>query len=260
MNILIVDDEKIAIEAIVATAPFEKYGIDGVFTANSMQQAMGILQRERVDILLCDIEMPNGSGLDLIEWVNENCPKAVKLILSCHNEFEFAQQAVGLSCLLYILKPATPEALDKALAKASAKVLKSAADDRMMRFGEAYARKVTGTDDSEQTVVEKVNAYIREHITQDLSVDELAAKAFVSPNHLTRCFKKQYGRTVTEYIADYRMGLAEKLLKDTNLTVTAVSAKVGYANYAYFTKQFKKYSGYTPSQYRELSKSQDWKK
>lgn len=257
MNLLIVDDEKIAVDAIVATAPFEKYGIDSVFTANCMQQAIEILGREKVDILLCDIEMPNGSGLDLIKWVNENRPRVVKLILSCHNEFEFAQQAVGLSCLLYILKPATPDTMDKALAKASAMVLKSAADDRMMRFGEAYARKMVGTGDSEQTVVEKVNAYIREHITLDLSVDELAARAYVSPNHLTRCFKKQYGKTVTEYIIDYRMGLAEKLLKDTNLTVTAVSAKVGYANYAYFTRQFKKYSGYTPSQYRELLKQEE---
>ncbi len=257
MNLLIVDDEKFAIEGIMAAAPFEKYGIDGVLTANCMQQAVEILEREKVDILLCDIEMPNGSGLDLIKWVNENRPRVVKLILSCHNEFEFAQQAVGLSCLLYILKPATPEAMDKALAKASAKVLKSAADDRMMQFGEAYARKMVGADDSEQTVVEKVNAYIREHITSELSVDELSAKAFVSPNHLTRCFKKQYGMTVTEYIIDYRMGLAEKLLKDTNLTVTAVSAKVGYANYAYFTRQFKKYSGYTPSQYRELLRQKD---
>ena len=257
MNLLIVDDEKIAVDAIVATAPFEKYGIDSVFTANCMQQAIEILGREKVDILLCDIEMPNGSGLDLIKWVNENRPRVVKLILSCHNEFEFAQQAVGLSCLLYILKPATPDTMDRALAKASAMVLKSAADDRMMQFGEAYARKMVGIGDSEQTVVEKVNAYIREHITLDLSVDELAARAYVSPNHLTRCFKKQYGKTVTEYIIDYRMGLAEKLLKDTNLTVTAVSAKVGYANYAYFTRQFKKYSGYTPSQYRELLKQEE---
>ena len=80
---------------------------------------------------------------------------------------------------------------------------------------------------------------------------------FPYSRNLTRCFKKQYGKTVTEYIIDYRMGLAEKLLKDTDLTVTAVSAKVGYANYAYFTRQFKKYSGYTPSQYRELLRQKD---
>ena len=42
----------------------------------------------------------------------------------------------------------------------------------------------------------------------------------------------------------------EELLKDTNFTVTEVSAKIGYPNYAYFTKLFKKYSGYTPSAYR----------
>ena len=65
MNILLVDDEMLAIEAICAKAPFEKYGITNVLTANSMQQAQSILQDNRVDIVFCDIEMPSGSGLEL---------------------------------------------------------------------------------------------------------------------------------------------------------------------------------------------------
>ena len=54
-----------------------------------MQQAQSIIQDNRVDIVFCDIEMPSGSGLELMEWMNENYPGIVKIILSCHNEFEF---------------------------------------------------------------------------------------------------------------------------------------------------------------------------
>ena len=81
-------------------------------------------------------------------------------------------------------------------------------------------------------------------------MEELAAMVYLSQNQLARVFKKKYGKTVIEFIMEYRMNLAEELLKDTRFTVTEVSAKIGYPNYAYFTKLFKKHSGYTPSAYR----------
>ena len=95
-----------------------------------------------------------------------------------------------------------------------------------------------------------VECYIREHVDEELSVEKLAQIAYISPNYLTRCFKKKHGKTVVEYINDFRLGLAEEMLKNTSLTVTAISAKVGYANYSYFVRQFKKYKGCSPSEYR----------
>jgi len=252
MNVMIVDDEMIAIEAILARTPFEKYGIAEVFKANSMQQAMDIIVEKKVDIILCDIEMPSGSGMELIEWINANQPEIVKLILSCHNEFEFAQQAMELSCLLYILKPATPDVMDKALAKAVETVVQGALDTKLKHLGEVYVQKLTDTTEQDKDIAEMVKNYIVEHIQEELIVERLAQMLYVSQNHLARCFKKKYGKTMTEYIEDYRLSLAEKLLQSTNLTVTMISAKVGYPNYTYFTKQFKKHRGHTPSLYRSL--------
>lgn len=252
MNILLVDDEVLAIEAICAATSFEKYGITEVLTANSMKQARKILQERKVDIVVCDIEMPNGSGLELMEWMNENCPGIVKIILSCHNEFEFAQQAVSLSCQQYILKPATPEIMEKVLEKAVGQVAKQDSDRKMKQLGEAYARILTDTEKEDTDIAETVRNYIMDHVQEELVVEQLARMVHVSQNHLGRCFKRKYGKTVLEYISDYRLSLAEELLKNTGLTVTMISAKVGYPNYIHFTKQFKRYSGYTPSQYRSL--------
>ncbi len=252
MNILIVDDEILAIEAICARAPFEKYGITEILTANSMQQAQKLLQENKVDIVLCDIEMPRGSGLELMEWMNVHSPETVKIILSCHNEFEFAQQAVELACQQYILKPATPEIIDRALEKAVGQAVRQDSERKLRQLGEAYAQKLTDIGEDDRDIAEEVRNYIMDHAQEELVVEQLARMVHVSQNHLARCFKKKYGKTVLEFISDYRLGLAGKLLKDTNLTVTMISAKVGYPNYIHFTKQFKKYSGYTPSQYRTL--------
>lgn len=250
MKILIVDDEMIAIEGIMANIHFEDYGINEVATANSMEQAKVIIMQGGVDIVMCDIEMPNGSGLDLFSWMNTYDSTIVKLILTCHAEFHFAQQAISLSCQQYITKPATPEVLAKTVTVAVEQVEKNHSELKIRKFGEAYVNKMAGVKGDEVSIVEQIRQYIIDHIEEELSVEELARKVYLSQNHLTRVFKKKYGKTIVEFIMEYRLELAEQMLKNTNLTVTTISAKIGYPNYAYFTKLFKKYSGYTPSAYR----------
>ena len=256
MNILLVDDEDIAIEGIQANINFREYGIEEVFTANSMEQAKKVIECNPIHIVLCDIEMPNGSGLELMEWINEHAPSIVKLILSCHAEFEFAQTAVGLSCQQYLTKPATPDVLDRAVTKAVEQVKKMDSDQNIMRLGKEYINQLAGIKGDEISGVEQVKNYIVEHIDEEISVKELANMVYLSQNQLLRVFKKKYQKTITEFIIEYRMQLAEELLKNTELTVTTVSVKVGYPNYAYFTKLFKKHSGFTPSAYRNRFKKE----
>ena len=92
--------------------------------------------------------------------------------------------------------------------------------------------------------------YINQHLSEELSVRSLANMAYVSPDHLTRSFKKRFSMTVSDYILQRRMTLAGELLRDNKLTITMVSDCVGFGNYSYFTEQFKKYYGMTPREYQ----------
>ncbi len=67
--ILIVDDDRLVVEKLAKGIGWERIGIESVLTANNVRQAMKILEEAPVDILLSDIEMPQGSGLELLEWV-----------------------------------------------------------------------------------------------------------------------------------------------------------------------------------------------
>ncbi len=249
-KILIVDDEMIVIEGILSNIHFEDYGIQEVETANSLEQAQVIIQRGGVDIVMCDIEMPNGSGLDLFAWINTYDSNIVKLILTCHTEFYFAQQAINLMCMQYIIKPVTSDVLKKAVNIAVEQVKKRNNELEIRKFGEEYINRLAGIKGDEVSAVDKVHQYITKHIEEDISVEKLAKNVYLSQNHLARVFKKKYGKTIVEYIIEYRLNLAKEMLKNTNLTVTTISAKIGYSNYAYFTKLFKKHCGYTPSAYR----------
>ena len=71
MNICIVDDDKYVVEKIVEGMEWKRWDIDGVYVAYNIKQAKDILSTRQIDILLSDIEMPQGSGLELLEWVRE---------------------------------------------------------------------------------------------------------------------------------------------------------------------------------------------
>lgn len=71
-QMLLVDDEVHAIEGVKSDLDLDKLEITELFTANSVKQAKDVFNREIIDIMICDIEMPKGNGLELLAWVREH--------------------------------------------------------------------------------------------------------------------------------------------------------------------------------------------
>ena len=69
ISILIVDDDKLLVEKLEETVNWSGIGIDMVFTANNIRQAQKLLEEYPIEMLLCDIDMPQGNGLELLEWI-----------------------------------------------------------------------------------------------------------------------------------------------------------------------------------------------
>ena len=76
-----------------------------------------MLTTYEVDIVLTDIEMPEGSGLELIRWVKENKPEIACIFYTCHAEFSYAQEALRLGAVDYLLKPIPYDELEEILRK-----------------------------------------------------------------------------------------------------------------------------------------------
>lgn len=94
--------------------------------------------------------------------------------------------------------------------------------------------------------------YLKKNLYTDISLEVVADQIGMSPQHLSRIFKAKYGKTVGEYIADQRMSYAKYLLSAGDFSIKDISRKIGYSDQNYFTRVFKKHTGYTPSRYREL--------
>ena len=123
MKLLLVDDDKIVLDSMPSSYPWQDWGITEIRTAWSIRQAKEILGREQMDILLCDIEMPMGTGIELVEWIQENPQiSLVTILLTCHSEFRYARRALQLGCSNYLLKPAEERELKAAILDAEEKV------------------------------------------------------------------------------------------------------------------------------------------
>ena len=122
MNLLIVDDEPDAIQTIIKHLCWERLKFDTVHTAFNKAQAIEQIQQHKIDILLSDIEMPLGSGLELLEWVKGETEDIGCIFMTCHAEFNYIQKAMQLGSLDYILKPIDFEKLEKVLLKARLKI------------------------------------------------------------------------------------------------------------------------------------------
>ena len=118
MKLLIVDDEINILKFVSESLDMHSIQVDELFTATSVAEAKKIMQQKKIDILLSDIEMPQENGLQLIEWANQHHYPSTNIIITCHNDFEFAQKGISLGIFSYILKPFSVEELSDVLTQA----------------------------------------------------------------------------------------------------------------------------------------------
>ncbi|MGI2296515.1 helix-turn-helix domain-containing protein [Paenibacillus sp. GXUN7292] len=104
--------------------------------------------------------------------------------------------------------------------------------------------------------VESIIQYIQEHYQEsDLSLDQLADQFQLTPPYISKLFKEHTERNFIDYLIEIRIAASQELLKDKNKKVNEVSEMVGYTNTRSFLRAFKKYTGLTPTEYRERYKA-----
>lgn len=138
MTLLIVDDEPLSVEGIAATVAGSSLGFDLVYKAYSMKQAQECFQKNKIDILLSDIEMPRGSGIDLVQWVRDNQFDALCIFLTSFSRFEYASSAIKLQIFDYVLKPCENDKLTAVLSSAIDKVTEDRRKKEKEQSGEYW--------------------------------------------------------------------------------------------------------------------------
>ncbi|MBB6695598.1 response regulator [Cohnella xylanilytica] len=140
-KLLLVDDEAYAVEGIKAAVDWDRLGIAEVLTAYDIHQAKEIFDNEApVDMMLCDIEMPHGSGLELLAWVRQHHPATESIFLTCHADFQYAKQAIQLGSFDYLLKPVPIPELENVIAKAIDKRKQESQKTEYSQYGQYWVQ------------------------------------------------------------------------------------------------------------------------
>lgn len=270
---LIVDDESIerdGIESLIKqyALPFQ------VQKACNGQDAYTFLKKGYYDVLITDIKMPIMDGLQLSEKAKDLYPEIIILVFSAYSDFNFMHKAIEVKVEDYIIKPLVinefirimkntiyilderrkketkrQEILDKykeASLFEKEKYLLQIIDDE-----QDYNLKGNAEEVSEKKVITDVIKLIDNNYNKDIGLEWIAQKVFLSTTYLSSLFKRETGRSITQYITFCRLEQAKKLLVDTNMKIVDICQIVGYNNPSYFGLIFRKYFGLTANQIRE---------
>ena len=116
----------------------------------------------------------------------------------------------------------------------------------VQRSNELELTRVGLVDRRIRRAVELMHAQLE----RELSIEELAAAAYLSPFHFSRLFKKLTGATPHAYLASLRISRAQNLLAETDFSITQIASRVGYSSSSHFTKAFRQATGLTPREFR----------
>ena len=104
-KVLLVDDEYMITEGLKRLIPFDKWDMEVVATANHADDALDYVREHPVDIVISDVNMPDKTGLEMIQEMKELLPDAYYILLSGYQEFDYVKKAMNLSVVDYLVKP-----------------------------------------------------------------------------------------------------------------------------------------------------------
>lgn len=121
----------------------------------------------------------------------------------------------------------------------------------VLEIMDASLQMLHGEHSTQNTLIAETVQYIHTHLSEPLPLETLSEQLHVSPSHLSRTFKKVYQESLTEYINKTRIEQAKKYLENTDRMTYEIAELIGYKDATYFSSIFKKYTGFSPTEYRQ---------
>lgn len=113
------------------------------------------------------------------------------------------------------------------------------------------AKRIKSNNSTSNYLIEKTLKYIKEHLTEDLSLERVAKAMSLSPVHYHNTFKASVGKTLRDYVEEQRIKKAINLLQTTNYSLTKIAFECGFSSQSYFSYVFKRRMKKTPREYAQ---------
>ncbi len=239
-TILLVDDERWVRKTLIWTIDQLNLPIQVVHECGNGLEALDWVKENDVDLILTDIRMPVMDGIQLVKEISALNKTLDVVVISVHDEFQFVQQALRSGVQDYLLKPIDEEELRVCFEKWLEK-----------RKGIGDNGDSVMDDDLPASTIEKVLEYISKTSISQVNLKDAANHVHMNPSYLSQLFKQQLNKKFVDYVTEIKIQEGKKLLANTTLRMSEIAERLGYADVAYFSNNFKKITGFSPSDYRK---------
>ena len=216
----------------------------------------GIKAWERIrnlkpDLIFSDIRMPGMDGIELVKKVREEGIQAEIIIISGYSEFQYAKAAMQYGCSDYLLKPIDEEELLDCIRRVRQRLAEKNPEETE-KNSEAEMGLSSSEDGyrSDARILKEMQKFMQENY-KTVTQQQLADRFHMSISAVSLLFKRKAGKTYSDFLLEIRINKAEDLLRRTNASVEEIAEQVGYNDYFYFLKIFKKATGISPTAFRK---------
>ena len=245
LKVLVVEDEEMIRKGIVLAVDWAALDCVVVGEAANGAEALEAVDRLNPSLIITDLKMPQMDGLEMLRRLRERGNNVYVIILTAYDSFTYAQSALRLGAVDFLLKPFHDGDLEQAVTALRKRI---GGEERADSALPGLKR-----GDKSKYVLEAID-YIGAHYQDpNISISAIAQDLGISEGHLSHTFKKETDYTLLNYLTRYRVHKAMELLRDCRVKVYEVAAQVGYRDITYFSATFKKVTGVTPSEYQDTS-------
>jgi len=235
-KLIIIDDEEKILDGIVNLFPWENIGFQVIGKFVRAKNALEFIDKNQVDVVLSDIEMPDMSGIELCKALLGK--KNIKSVLfSSYQNYDYFRSAIQNGVSDYLLKPIQYEKLLESFGRI--KDILNEEKKVIETVPESYYDKI----------VYYVNEYLKENY-HHASLEEAAVSVNLSSTYLSKIYKEKGGCSFTDTLLKIRMEKACQMLEDIQYKSYEIAYYVGYDNPKNFSRAFKAYYQLSPSEYR----------
>ena len=254
-KILLAEDEYIIREGLIKLVEWGKYGFEVIASAEDGDEAWQKFLDLSPDVVITDIKMPESNGIDLLKSIKAHTPEAIVLLLSGHDDFEYAQAGIRYGAFEYILKLNIMYEIDKTLERLTLEIdkqqKKKAERMALERAAGIHIQTLRGEAPELYDDIDKALIFIDNHFHEDINEAQAAGYAHLSPQYFSVKFKNKVGKGFAAYLRDKRLQEACHLLNGTDYLISDIAFAVGYPDVKYFYRVFKKAYKISPNDYRK---------
>lgn len=263
IKVVIVEDEDIIRKALIYTFDWMSLGCTVAGEAADGSDGLELIRRVKPDIVLSDIKMENMDGITMLREARGFCPFQI-ILLTSYSDFSWAQQAISLGAVDYILKPIDENKLAAAVRKACRLIAEQQEYLQLKTIQQQdipLDRHTDPMDYLEQChdfYVRQTLQIMSEHYYERLSIESIADSLSISTSYLSRKFKSETSETFGTVLSRYRIHKAIEMMEAGNYRIYEIAEKAGFTDYKHFCTVFKRYLRISPTEFKR--KNYSWRK